>query len=47
MCYTPTEEVIINDITRQNNDDMVEIDNDDDSHKVPKISTSKVTLLKC
>ena len=42
MCYTPTEEDIINDITRQNNDGVVEIDDDDDdSHEVPKISTSK------
>ena len=28
--YTPTEEDIINDITRQNNDSVVEIDDDDD-----------------
>ena len=48
VCYTPTEEDIINDITRQNDEGVVEIDDDkDDSHKVPKISTSKVTLLKC
>ena len=42
VCYTPTEEDIINDITRQNNDGVVEIDDDDDNiHEVPKISTSK------
>ena len=45
VCYTPTEEDIINDITRQNNDGVVEIDDDDDddddSHEVPKIFTSK------
>ena len=47
MCYTPTEEDIINDITRQNNDGVVEIDDDDDdddgddNHEVPKISTRK------
>ncbi|KAK3182675.1 hypothetical protein Dsin_029961 [Dipteronia sinensis] len=33
VCYTPTEEDIINDITRQNNDGGVEID-DDDSHEL-------------
>ena len=42
MCYTPTEKDIISDITRQNNDGVVEIDDDDDdSHEIPKISTSK------
>ena len=42
VCYTPTEKYIINDITRQNNDGVVEIDDDnDDSHEVPKISTRK------
>ena len=41
LCYTPTKEDI-NDITRQNNDGVVEIDDDDDNiHEVPKISTSK------
>ena len=43
MCYTPTEKDIINDITRQNNDGVVKIDDDnDDSRKIPKISTSKI-----
>ena len=43
VCYTRTEEDIINDITRQNNESVVKIDDDaDDSHEVPKISTSKV-----
>ena len=42
MCYTPTEHDIINDITRHNDDGLVEIDDDDDnSHEVPKIFTSK------
>ena len=42
MCYTLTEEDIINDITRQNNDSVVEIDDDNDnSHEVSNISTSK------
>ncbi|KAK2643568.1 hypothetical protein Ddye_025331 [Dipteronia dyeriana] len=40
VCYTPTEDDIINDITRHNNDGVVDIDDDDnDSHNVPKIST--------
>ncbi|KAK3199146.1 hypothetical protein Dsin_022561 [Dipteronia sinensis] len=43
VCYTPTEEDIIKDITRQNNDDVVEInDDDDDSHEVPKTSTGAI-----
>jgi len=44
-CYTPTEDNIINDITRQNNDGVIEIDDDDDdSYEVSKISTRS---LKC
>lgn len=39
MCYTLIEEDIINDITRQNNDGVVDIDNgNSDTHKVNKIS---------
>ncbi|KAK3184982.1 hypothetical protein Dsin_032268 [Dipteronia sinensis] len=35
VCYTQTEEDIINDITMQNNNGVVEIDDgDDDSHEV-------------
>ena len=42
VCYSPTEEDTINDITRKNNDCVIEIDDDDDdSHEVPKISISK------
>ncbi|KAK3222195.1 hypothetical protein Dsin_009220 [Dipteronia sinensis] len=32
VCYTPTEDNIINDITRQNNDSMIEIDDDDENN---------------
>ena len=43
---TTTEEDIISDITRQNNDGVVEIDDDnDDSHEVPK--SLQVRLFKC
>ncbi|KAK3218685.1 hypothetical protein Dsin_012655 [Dipteronia sinensis] len=41
--YTPTKKDIIHDITRQNKDGVVEInDDDDDSHNVPKISTKAI-----
>ena len=42
VCYIPTEEDIINDITRQNNNGIEKInDDDDDSHEVLKIFISK------
>ncbi|KAK3211733.1 hypothetical protein Dsin_016439 [Dipteronia sinensis] len=43
VCYIPTEDDLVNNITRQDNDNMVAIDDDDndDSREVYKISTSK------
>ncbi|KAK3222248.1 hypothetical protein Dsin_009273 [Dipteronia sinensis] len=41
VCYTPTEEDIINDIIRKNYDGVVEIEDDDGvSHEISKVSTS-------